>query len=214
MCIAGATGDAGHFRVVAEQLSDDFQVVTYDRRGNSRSPRPTGWTATSADEQADDAAGLIEALGIAPAAVLANSGGSIIAINLAMRYPDSLRGLIVNEPTLLGVLQDPESVFRLLQPVIQKAMESGAPRAAMEAFLGMVDVKKQDVEAVEPGLWARMLGNATTFYELEFGPLEQYVPREQALAAMNIPVMVVTGTHSAPFFARSATGSPPVLGRR
>jgi hypothetical protein len=38
--IAGATGDAGHFQRVAEILSGEFAVVTYDRRGNSRSPRP------------------------------------------------------------------------------------------------------------------------------------------------------------------------------
>ena len=39
--IAGATGDGGHFERVAEILSDEFTVVTYDRRGNSRSPAPT-----------------------------------------------------------------------------------------------------------------------------------------------------------------------------
>lgn len=61
--IQGATGDGGTF----ERLADEFTVVTYDRRGNSRSPRPEGWTSTSMDEQADDATGLIEALGLAPA---------------------------------------------------------------------------------------------------------------------------------------------------
>jgi pimeloyl-ACP methyl ester carboxylesterase len=62
--IAGATGDGGHFERVAELLSDEFTVVTYDRRGNSRSPRPDGWESTSTEEQSDDAAGLIEALGL------------------------------------------------------------------------------------------------------------------------------------------------------
>ena len=39
--VAGATGDGGHFQRVVEILSDEFTVVTYDRRGNSRSPVPT-----------------------------------------------------------------------------------------------------------------------------------------------------------------------------
>ncbi len=64
--IAGATGDGGHFQRVAEILSDEFTVITYDRRANSRSPRPEGWESTSTEEQSDDAAGLIKALGIAP----------------------------------------------------------------------------------------------------------------------------------------------------
>ncbi len=73
--IAGATGDGGHFERVAELLSDEFTVVSYDRRGNSRSPRPEGWKSTSTEEQSADAAGLIEALGLAPAAVFGTSGG-------------------------------------------------------------------------------------------------------------------------------------------
>jgi hypothetical protein len=34
--IAGATGDGGHFQRVAELLSDEFTVVTYDRRRELR----------------------------------------------------------------------------------------------------------------------------------------------------------------------------------
>src|SRR5690349_17429134 len=85
--ISGATGDAGHFEKVAERLSDEFMAITYDRRGNSRSPKPTGWTTTSNAEQADDAAGLIEALQLKPAAVVGNSGGAAIALELLLRHP-------------------------------------------------------------------------------------------------------------------------------
>jgi pimeloyl-ACP methyl ester carboxylesterase len=73
--IAGATADCGHFQRVAELLSDEFTVVTYDRRANSRSPRPDDWDKTSTEEQSEDAARLIEALGIAPAAIFGNSVG-------------------------------------------------------------------------------------------------------------------------------------------
>jgi len=58
----GATGDGGHFDAIADLLSDEFTVVTYDRRGNGRSPAPAGWKTTSPEEQADDAAGLLAAL--------------------------------------------------------------------------------------------------------------------------------------------------------
>ena len=46
--ISGMTGDAGHYAKVAEVLATEFTAVTYDRRGNSRSPRPPGW-GTNAD---------------------------------------------------------------------------------------------------------------------------------------------------------------------
>src|SRR5215475_15198872 len=77
--IAGSTGDAGNFTRTAALLADEFTVVTYDRRGNSRSERPKGWTTTSVAEQADDAAGIIQALGLAPAVVFGASAGGPIA---------------------------------------------------------------------------------------------------------------------------------------
>ncbi len=41
LLIAGATGDAGHFEQAADVLASEHTVITYDRRGNSRS-RPAG----------------------------------------------------------------------------------------------------------------------------------------------------------------------------
>jgi len=40
--IMGGTGDGGHFDTLADFLADEFTVVTYDRRGNGRSPVPPG----------------------------------------------------------------------------------------------------------------------------------------------------------------------------
>src|SRR5262252_3222970 len=80
--IAGSTGDAGNFTRAADLLASEFTVVTYDRRGNSRSPRPAGWTTTSVSEQADDAAALIEALDLSPAVVFGASAGGPIVLDL------------------------------------------------------------------------------------------------------------------------------------
>ena len=35
--ISGASGDGGHWTAVADILADAYTVITYDRRGNSRS---------------------------------------------------------------------------------------------------------------------------------------------------------------------------------
>src|SRR4029450_7201699 len=67
LLITGGTGDAGEWANLAPTLAEECTVVTYDRRGMSRSPRPDGWTATSVAEAADDAAALLHALNLAPA---------------------------------------------------------------------------------------------------------------------------------------------------
>ena len=80
LLIMGATGDGGHFDAFADRLADEFTVITYDRRGNGRSPVPAGWQTTSPEEQADDAAALLDALAVGPAAVFGTSSGGNFAL--------------------------------------------------------------------------------------------------------------------------------------
>src|SRR4029450_11171188 len=87
LLVPGAGADAAELAGVADALADEFCVTTYDRRGNSRSPRPAGWTQTSLAEQADDAAALLSALGQQPAMVVGTSAGGSIALELALRHP-------------------------------------------------------------------------------------------------------------------------------
>ena len=39
LMISGGGGDAGFFTFIADILSDEYKVITYDRRANSRSTR-------------------------------------------------------------------------------------------------------------------------------------------------------------------------------
>lgn len=201
--ISGATGDAGHFERVAEFLSDEFTVVTYDRRGNSRSPRLDGWGSTSPEQQSDDAAALIEALGISPAAIFAASSGAIIGLDLIIRHPGVVKGAILQEPPMMSVLAHPEEATRPLREAVEGGMARGGPPEAVEAFLRVVagDVA---FENVNPQLRERMLGNGETFLGLEFGTLNSYRPDDATLAGIEVPVRVVAGAESAPFFIEAS----------
>lgn len=201
--ISGATGDAGHFERVAELLADEFTVVTYDRRANSRSPRPVGWESTSTEEQSDDAAALIEASGLAPAAIFGTSGAAIISLDLVIRHPDLLRGAILHEPPMMVGMSNPEAVMGAAQQVVEGGMQSGGPRGGLEAFLKFV-AGDEAFENLDPELRERMLGNAETFFGTELGVLEPYRPDEATLAAVEVPVRVMVGTDSAPFFGEAA----------
>ena len=85
--VSGATGDAGHWTTVADILADAYTVVTYDRRANSRSLWPPGWTSTTVGEQADDAASLLRGLDLAPAIVFGTSAAAGILADLCIRHP-------------------------------------------------------------------------------------------------------------------------------
>ena len=193
------TGDAGHWEQVGGRLADEFTVVSYDRRGNSRSPRPTNWTRTSMDEQADDAAGLLQTLRLAPTTVVGTSWGATILLNLLLRHPDVLRGAVVHEPPLIPVLADPQAAMAPIQSAIQAGMAAGGPRLGLEAFL-RVAAGDAAYESLDPRLRERMLGNAETFFSVEFGSFEDFVPGETALTAVTVPTQVLVGRESAPLF--------------
>src|SRR6188768_527656 len=110
LLIMGATGDGGHFDQLADLLADEFTLVTYDRRGNGRSPAPAGWKTTSPEEQADDAAGLLTALVRSPAVVCGTSSGAAFALCLLGRHPAAVRGAILHEPALFAFLDDLDAV--------------------------------------------------------------------------------------------------------
>jgi pimeloyl-ACP methyl ester carboxylesterase len=200
--IMGATGDAGHFATVADQLADEFTVITYDRRGNSRSSRPLGRATTTVEEQADDASGLLRALELAPAAVFGSSSGAICALSLLLRHPELVRGAILHEPPMLSVLERPDDVQEAIEQLVAAGMAAGGPPAALERFWRFVG-GDANWDGLAPGLRERMLGNADTFLGVERA-LESYRPDDATLTAIAMPVQVLLSEHSHWFIAEVA----------
>jgi pimeloyl-ACP methyl ester carboxylesterase len=204
LCIAGTTGDAGHFTQVASRLADEFTVVTYDRRGNSRSPRPEGWTQTSVPEQAEDAAALIRALRLAPVAVFATDAGGRIGLDLALRSPRLLRGVILHEPVLPSVLRHPEDVIGPVQAAILQGFQAKGLAGGVEAVLRYV-AGEAAMAAIPPQTLERLLRNAETVFGVERSEaFANWCPAGEALAAVRVPVAVLMGRESAEFFAEMA----------
>jgi pimeloyl-ACP methyl ester carboxylesterase len=199
--ISGATGDAGHWTEVADALADEFTVLTYDRRANSRSPRPEGWEAAPIDEQADDVAELLTALDLAPAVVYGNSSGAIILTGVALHHPEVLRGAIFHEPPYAAVASSGEAAGAERQALVEQGMAEGGPPAAMERFLRWV-AGDEVFESLDDDLRARMLGNAEVFFGLELRDVMSYLPSDEQLAEVRVPCVVAAGADS------SDPGSP------
>lgn len=193
--IQGGLGDAGFFERVAELLSDQFTTIIYDRRGNSRSPRPVGWQTTTADEQADDAAALLRALDLAPAAIYGTSSGGMIGLNLLIRYPDLVRRAMLHEPALMSVLPDPQAYIAQVLPIVEQAMARGGPRAAVEAFVRTVGGDAA-YERMPSDLRERIVNNGELM-NIE-APLSDYLPSQAELALIRCPVEILVGTQSPP----------------
>jgi pimeloyl-ACP methyl ester carboxylesterase len=173
--ISGATGDAGHWTGVADILADTYLVITYDRRGNSRSPRPPGWASTTVDEQADDAAALLRGLQVAPAIVFGTSAGASIAANLAIRHPGLLRGVVFHEPIFPSGVANAADIWARRKALIAQGLATGGIRAASELVLWSV-AGEQTYDALDPELRERLLGNGDVLLTIEMTAYLEYAP--------------------------------------
>jgi pimeloyl-ACP methyl ester carboxylesterase len=199
LLIAGSTGDAGNFTRAADLLADEFTVVTYDRRGNSRSPRPSGWTTTSVAEQADDAAGLIQSLGLSPAVVFGTSASGLIALDLMIRHPQLVRAGIVQEPSIFSVLPDPLAALAPRRALIDEALRTKGPRAAIEALMRYLN--DDAVFAAIPGeILERMLGNADTILTIESPGFASWQPKTEDLTNLTVPITLMFANETLPVY--------------
>ena len=78
LMVPGASGEAGIFKKVTEPLAASYTVLTYDRRGFSRS---------QLDGPQDYDRRLIEQLSGEPATVFGASSGGIVALEVLTRHP-------------------------------------------------------------------------------------------------------------------------------
>jgi pimeloyl-ACP methyl ester carboxylesterase len=197
LLITGGTGDAGEWTHLAPTLAEECTVVTYDRRGMSRSPRPDGWTATSMAEAADDAAALLRALDLTPAVVVGHSGGASAACSLVVRHPQVVRHAVLYEPPLLAMA--PEALVAGLRAVIEQAMAEGGPRHAMEAFIrgnAGDEVADQWFESLDPSGRDRILDNGAVFFPIELPAFAAFIPNRNRMQASGVPLSVVAGAEN------------------
>lgn len=198
--IHGMCGDAGVWDGQVTRLSTGLRCISYDRRGHTRTP--LGNVAERTVElHADDAASLVDALGIAPCHLVASSGGARVGFDAIRRYPQLFRSAVLSEPPLMAL--DPggaEQFVGDLRPRIGMAMESGGGRAAVDAFF----------EYVCPGLWGRLDDAGKERYRANhlelFGDLQMplYPVGTADLAEIRVPVLMVTGADSHPLFRNIA----------
>ncbi|GII80912.1 hypothetical protein Sru01_58940 [Sphaerisporangium rufum] len=136
LLICGGVYDAAGYAGLAERLADRYTVVTYDRRGNSRSPLAGPPEPQPVETHGDDAARVLAAAGVtpdAPARVFGNSSGAIIGLELAARRPELVRVLVAHEPPLFGLLPERDH-WREVMARVEEAFHESGPAAAHQVF--------------------------------------------------------------------------------
>ncbi len=93
LLIYGLAGRGKSFLHQIPVLAEHYQVISFDNRGIGETDQPEA--AYTIPQMADDAAGLLDALGIESAYVFGISMGGMIAQELVLRHPGKIRKLVL-----------------------------------------------------------------------------------------------------------------------
>ncbi|MGI5184196.1 alpha/beta fold hydrolase [Dactylosporangium sp. CA-152071] len=145
-------GDADRTVDLVGHLAGQFTVVTYDRRGLSRSRPDDPAAPVSVRQHADDAAAVLRQVTDAPALMLGLSLGAAIGLHLIAAHPGTVGTLVAHEPIAPRFLTAAEQATARadLESVRRAHREQGwrAAAARVAAVLG-IDPHAQETE---PGI--------------------------------------------------------------
>lgn len=215
LLICGGIYDAAGYAGLADLLAGRYTVVTYDRRGNSRSPLDGPPERQRVETHADDASRLLAEVADGPAFVFGNSSGAQIGLELAARHPEQVRALVAHEPPLLTLLPDADH-WETVMADVERAYRDGGAGPAMGTFgaaLGMGggeedgSAEEGPAEEEEPPspemleMFARFEKNTDFFVGYEVPGFGRYELDVEALRASSVRIVPAAGEESA--------GEPP-----
>lgn len=193
LMISGGGGDAGFFSLVAEILSDEYKVITYDRRGNSRSTRnePQNFEIS---QQSRDAVAVIKAAGEESAFVFGNSGGAVIALDMAKTQPQTVRAAIVHEAPVMRVLPDSDKQLRFFGGLYQMAYRFGSGLAMLRFSLSL-GIPMSTLSKMPKDFSARIdrSKNHDFFIKHEMLSFVNYKPDIEAIKRNGVKVVMAAG---------------------
>jgi len=130
LLVIGQPMTSAAFGPLADVLAEHHTVVTYDPHGLGESTVDDSSLDVTPEIQADDLAGLVDAVGGGPANVFASSGGAVAALALAARYPAKVHTVVAHEPPVTELLPDAPHVRAVIDDI------EDAYRGAAQARLG------------------------------------------------------------------------------
>ena len=193
--LQGARSPRHLMRPIAEPLSASYRCLIYDRRNCGESDILIAGEKSEQEIWADELAGLLRQLDLAPAYLGGWSAGCRVALLTAIRYPELVRGL------LLGwVTGGQDAAARLAHEYygqfVQAAKEGGMEAVTKTPFFSdrikANPGNEQRLLSMEPGRFIETMSGWERYFS-EAGDLPVIGATEAELAAIRAPTCIVAG---------------------
>ena len=178
--VHATASDAATWAAELPQLGG--RAIAYDRRGYGASTAPEGYAATTVEEQAEDLAALLRALDAAPALLLGDGFGALVALDVAKRHASLVRGLVLADAPLHAFVPEATQALAEQRSALEDALREGGRPAAISAYFG---------PGSEPGQLARAQAAAASCFADYAGGSSWPVTRRE-LRGLTIPTVVLT----------------------
>lgn len=139
LLIHGMAADRQALAPLAAEIaatSAGARAIVYSRRGYGASGAPEPYAGTTVAEQAEDAVAVLRALDAAPAIVLGEDFGALVALDLLLRHSGLVSGAVLADPPLFALVPDAARELAEWNEALREAVADGGPAAGVERWLG------------------------------------------------------------------------------
>ncbi len=215
--VHGGLGDLRIWQPQLPAIGSAYRAITYSRRY----ARPNQEIPPGADDpwltHVDDLAAFVQELGVAPAHLVGNSQGAFISLLTAVRHPDIVRTLVLEEPPVISlfvksfppgpldllrlIVTRPRIAFEILKfggatlGGVRKAFERGDEEEAMLIFIRSV-LGDKHFERLGDARKAEALENVSTMRAVTLGDSGFPPLDDEDVRGVKVPVLLLTGDDS------------------
>jgi pimeloyl-ACP methyl ester carboxylesterase len=183
-------------------LADRYRLLSYHRGGFAASDRIEG--PVSVGDHARHCALLMRQLGIERAHIVGHSSSAVIALQLALDFPDAVHTLALMEPARpFPPTEEQQAKFvrDVAGPAVQR-YRAGDKAAAVDTWARGVfgPDYRGALERGLPGVFDQCVADADAFFAQEMPAVQQWSFTAQDASRITQPALAIVGDNTAPTF--------------
>jgi pimeloyl-ACP methyl ester carboxylesterase len=203
--VHGSYGDLDDWSAQVKAFARTHRVFVYSRRYHPPNPSRDDGQVYSPQLHAEDLAGLLPVLGLAPAHIVGTGYGAYVALALAREHPDLVRTLVLGEPPVLPFLLRSPAGDSLRRAFIASSLDParaafarGDSVAALRLFVDGVTDRPGTFDNLPAAARARVVAHSFEMRREMLADRQEYLPAVdcRGLGRLAMPVLLIQGERS------------------
>ena len=150
--INGLSRSKDHWIGFDEELSPEFNVITFDPRGIGESRKAVDWQH-GVNEISDDLHSITSMIGINKYHIMGFSLGGMVAIDYAMQNPESVKTITIVNSSIGGAIPKPRLTYKSVATLITSGFSAGSNLHSRLSDCLLSTVMPRRIRRMAVGTW-------------------------------------------------------------